>query len=118
MLRLSIGLSRQSGEANSPPFAASANLEVELDSDLINRPDRLREHARRLFRLAAEAIGQGRDPRDGLGARPTLSGDGQRDGRHRGRRGRRPSREQILAIHDLATRRKVDLDGLGIGVNS
>ena len=28
--------------------------EVELDLDLINQPDRLQEHARRLFRLHGE----------------------------------------------------------------
>lgn len=36
----------------------------------------------------------------------------QRGGNHHRRRGRRASRAQIVALHDLATRHKVDLDGL------
>ena len=31
---------------------------------------------------------------------------------HRGRRGRRATRSQILAIHGIATRQGIDLDGL------
>ena len=83
MLKLNVGLSRKIGEADSSSCGASANLEVELDPDLINQP-----------------------------GRRTVAGDGQQDSHHRGRRGRRATRAQILAIHGLATRHEVDLDGL------
>ena len=55
MLKLNVGLSRKIGEADSSSCGASANLEVELDPNPINQPDRLREHVRRLFRLARSA---------------------------------------------------------------
>ena len=112
MLKLNVGLSRKIGEADSSSCGASANLEVELDPDLINQPDRLREHVRRLFRLAPEALGQEPNLRDAPDGRLTVADDGQHNSHHRGRRGRRATRAQILAIHGLATRHEVDLDGL------
>jgi hypothetical protein len=70
MLKLSIGLTRQTGEADSSSYATSANLRVELDPKLIDQPDRFREHAHRLFNLARQALGQDLNPRDAPGCPP------------------------------------------------
>jgi hypothetical protein len=112
MLKLSIGLTQGTGEADSPSCAASAILEVEVDPDLIDQPDRLREHAHRLFRLARESLGQAPNLNRPPDARRPAPRVGQHNGRRRSRRGRRASRAQILALHDLASRCGVDLDGL------
>ncbi|MHC4405533.1 MAG: hypothetical protein ACYTG0_38295 [Planctomycetota bacterium] len=112
MLRMNVGLSRKVGEADSRSYAASAILEVELDPEMIDQPDRLAAHARRLFHLAGEAVEQGTKVRDAPNERRPLPGDPQHGGNHRGRRGRRATRAQIVAIHSLATRRGIDLDGL------
>ncbi|MHC4400176.1 MAG: hypothetical protein ACYTG0_10895 [Planctomycetota bacterium] len=112
MLKLSIGLTRETGEADSPSYSASAGLEVELDPEMIDRPDRLREHARQLFSLAGEALGQELNLRDSLDHHRIVPGDGLHNNHRCSRRGRRASRAQILAVHALATRRGIDLDGL------
>jgi hypothetical protein len=70
MLNLIVGLTRTTGEAGSHSYAASAILEVELDPDLIDQPDRLQEHARHFFHLAREYLGQDLNPRDAPGCPP------------------------------------------------
>jgi hypothetical protein len=111
MLNLIVGLTRTTGEAGSASCAASAILEGELAPELVDHPDRLQEHARRLFRLARESLGQASNPNGAPDARRPAPRVGQHNGR-RSRRGRRASRQQILAINDLATRQGIDLDGL------
>jgi hypothetical protein len=112
MLKLNVGLSRKIGEADSSSCGASANLEVELDPNLVNQAERPQEHIRYLLRLAEDAVEQGPNLRDAPDGRLTVADDGQHNSHHRGRRGRRATRAQILAIHGLATRHEVDLDGL------
>jgi len=112
MLKLNVGLTKKTGEADPPSCDASTNLEADLDPDLINQPDRLREHAGRLFRLANEALGREPDLRDAPDGNQPAPRDGQHGGNHRRRRGRRASRKQMVAIHELAVRHEVDLDGV------
>ena len=45
MLKLSVGLTKKTGEADSPSCGASTNLEAELDPEPIDQPDLLQEHA-------------------------------------------------------------------------
>ena len=112
MLKLNVALTQTTDEVDSPLCEAGASLGVQLDPELINQPDCLREHARRLFCLAREALGQEPNLRNAPDGHRTVAGDGQQDSHHRGRRGRRATRAQIVAIHALATRREVDLDSL------
>jgi hypothetical protein len=112
VLKLNVGLTKRTGNVDPPWCEASTNLEVELDPDLINQPDRLQEHALRLFRLAREALGQELNLRDSLDHHRIVPGDGLHNNRRCSRRGRRATRAQILAVHGLATRRGIDLDGL------
>lgn len=111
-MKLNVGLTKETGEADSPLCEASTNLEAELDPDLISQPDRLQEHANRLFRLAWEALGQEPNLQNAQDGRQTAPRERQQGGNHHRRRGRRASREQMVAIHGLATRRGIDLDGL------
>jgi hypothetical protein len=49
-LKLMLGLSKKIGEPHYGSRGASFHLEVEVDSSLLNDPDRLREHVRTLYR--------------------------------------------------------------------
>jgi len=112
MLKVNACFSQKVGQPDFGSRGASVSLEVELESGLVNQPDHLQEHIRHLFRLARDAVEQEPDFRAAPDGRDTVPGDGQQDGGHRGRRGRRATRSQILAIHGIATRQGIDLDGL------
>jgi len=58
MLKLNAGLSRKIGEANYGSRGASVNLELEVESGLVNDPDGLLDRIRRLFGLARQAVDQ------------------------------------------------------------
>lgn len=55
-LKTNIGVSRKVADNNYGSRGASVNLEVELDSTLINDPERFHERIRQVFRLAQQAI--------------------------------------------------------------
>jgi hypothetical protein len=55
-LKTNVGVSRKVSDNNYGSCGASVNLEVELDSALINEPDRFHERIRQVFRLAQQAI--------------------------------------------------------------
>ncbi len=55
-LKTNVGVSRKVADNNYGSRGASVNLEVELDSSLIQEPERLQERIRQLFRLAQQAI--------------------------------------------------------------
>ena len=70
MLKLNAGISRKVGEEHFGSRGASVNLELEVESGLVNDPDGLMDRIRRLFSLARDAVDQevererrvGRDP--------------------------------------------------------
>ena len=49
MLTLNVGFSRKVGEANYGSRGASLQLELELDSQLIQQPDELQDQIRSLY---------------------------------------------------------------------
>jgi len=55
-LKTNIGVSRKVADNNYGSCAASMNLEVELESSLIQEPERLQEQVRQLFRMAWHAV--------------------------------------------------------------
>ncbi len=55
-LKTNVGVSRKVADNNYGSRGASVNLEVELDSTLINDPERFHERIRQVFRLAQQAI--------------------------------------------------------------
>jgi hypothetical protein len=55
-LKLNIGLSRKVGEAHYGSRGASINLEVELESSVLNDPNQLRERVRDLYMLARQSV--------------------------------------------------------------
>ena len=55
-LKTNVGVSRKVADQNYGSRGASVNLEVELDSTLINDPERFHDRIRQVFRLAQQAI--------------------------------------------------------------
>ena len=55
-LKTNVGVSRKVADNNYGSRGASVNLEVELDSSLIQDPDRFQDRIRQVFRLAQQAI--------------------------------------------------------------
>ena len=55
-LKTNVGVSRKVADNNYGSRGASVNLEVELDSTLINDPERFHDRIRQVFRLAQQAI--------------------------------------------------------------
>jgi len=55
-LKTNIGVSRKVADNNYGSRGASVNLEVELDSTLINEPERFHDRIRQVFRLAQQSV--------------------------------------------------------------
>jgi hypothetical protein len=55
-LKTNVGVSRKVADNNYGSRGVSVNLEVELDSTLINDPERFHDRIRQVFRLAQQAI--------------------------------------------------------------
>jgi len=55
-LKTNVGVSRKVADNNFGCHGASVNLDVELDSGLIQEPERLQERIRQVFRLAQQAV--------------------------------------------------------------
>ena len=56
MIKLNAGFSRKVGEPNFSSRGASVNLELELESSVIDSPDKMHEKIRVLFKLARKAV--------------------------------------------------------------
>ena len=56
MITLNAGLSRKVGEPNYGSRGATVNLQLEVESSLVNDPEALMSRIRRLFQLARQAV--------------------------------------------------------------
>jgi hypothetical protein len=117
-LKTNVGVNRKVADNNYGSRGASVNLEVELDSSLIQEPERLQERIRQLFRLAKLSVddelsgqntGNGHD-----NARPAAAGgDGNGHttaGNGNGSKGRTATEKQLTYARQLAGQIK----GLGV----
>ena len=57
-LKANIGLTRKVSDNNYGSKGASVNLEIELDTSLVNYPDKLQDRLRRLFDLVRSSLEQ------------------------------------------------------------
>ncbi len=108
-LKLNCGFSRKVGEPDYGSRGASVNLELELESGLVNEPDRLQERIRQLFRLAKASVD------DELNGNGQASPNGQQsngNGQRRQTNGRPATQSQVRAIHAIANRQRIDLGSL------
>jgi hypothetical protein len=121
-LKLNIGLSRKVGEANYGSRGASVNVELEVESNLIDEPARFHERVRRGFNLVRTALAEelnGSMSTDSHSApfspqqNGNGSGNGTRNGNGNGQpnndRNRPATQSQVKALHAIARNRRVDL---------
>ena len=114
-LTLNCGLSRKIGEANYGSRGASVNIELELESALVNDPTRLRERIKQAFEivrtsLAEELNGDGHtaNGQNGNGrSKPSACSNGNGTSRNGGQR--QATQSQVKAIHAIARNRNTDL---------
>ncbi len=124
-LKTNIGVSRKVADNNYGSRGASVNLEVEMDSTLINDPERFHDRIRQVFRLAQQAIDEelGRQQaggtshatngNNGHAAPPAHNGGNGHaapNGNGKARsNGRRATTSQVRALHAIANRQGLDL---------
>ena len=120
-LKLNVGASRKVGDNNYGSRGASVHLEVELDSSLINYPDKLQERIRHLFNQVhvslTEELGRsgnvnGQAPTNHA-SQPTgpadpLNGGAPQNGKQNGSP-RLATPAQIKALYGISKRQGMDL---------
>lgn len=80
-LKLNVGLNRKVGEANYGSRGANVNIEMELDSALLNEPQKLQERIGQLFGVVRTSLAKelnGTAP--AAAARSPSNGNGQSNG--------------------------------------
>jgi hypothetical protein len=108
MLKLNAGISRKVGEPNYGSRGASVNLELEVESNLVQDPDGLMDRVRKLFSLARDAVDAELNGSRQSPARSRTGGDG---GNSRGDRNGRPATtSQVRAIRAICKQRDLDAD--------
>ena len=122
-LKTNIGVSRKVADNNYGSRGANVNLEVELDSGLIQQPDRFMDRVRQIFRLAQQAVDEELNrqqslgtPNYGNGAGNGTNGNGAGNGHANGNgqrngHGGNPASEKQL---DYAKQLAKQISGLGI----
>lgn len=106
MLKLNVGFSRKTGEANYGSRGASINLELELDSSLVGDADRLKDRIRQLFALAKASVDE-----ELAGNAPAANGNQPANGQRRSN-ARRATASQARALIAIADRQKLNLASL------
>ena len=123
-LRTNIGVSRKVADNNYGSRGATVNLEVELDSSLIQEPERLQERIRQVFRLAQQSVDEelarqttGNNGSNGHTAATNGNGNGNggQNGNSNGHtaprrsNARKATASQARALHAIADRQGLDL---------
>jgi hypothetical protein len=114
-LTLNCGLTKKIGEPNFGSRGASINVELELESALINDPAKLQERIRQAFAivrtsLAEELNGNGQSPNHEQGngqQKPSTATNGNGASKNGGQR--QATQSQVKAIHAIANNRGTDL---------
>lgn len=113
MLKLNVGFNKKVGDVNYGSRGANVNLELELESSVVNEPERLRDRVRQLFLLAKSSVDEelhGTFEKSGVASHDAGQANGsngaQRD------RVRRATAPQVKAIHAIAERQQIDVTAL------
>ncbi len=117
-LKANVGVSRKVADNNYGSRGASVNVEVELESALVNEPERFFDRIRQVFRLAQQSIDEELSRQQGNGQAATSTGNGHANGSTNGRtnangkppsNGRKATASQVRALHAIANRQGFDL---------
>ena len=110
MLKLNAGFSRKVGEANYSSRGASVNVELEVESNLVNDSQALLDRVRKLFALARTAVDEELSSGQPQVAAQQTSSQATRNGNGNGREGRSATASQLRAVKAIAARLSVDAD--------
>ncbi|MBB03346.1 MAG: hypothetical protein CMJ47_11915 [Planctomyces sp.] len=120
-VQINIGLNKKVGEANYGSRGASVNLQVELDSGIVDDADRLRNQIHKLFGLARQSLdAELQRGVDGPGDSQATNGHHIRNGDRQqrqtnGRRktaGRMATSSQVRALYAIAKNQQIDLQAM------
>jgi hypothetical protein len=121
-LKLNVGLNKKIGEANYGSRGASVNVELELDSGLVNEPGKLQERIRQLFGVVRASLAEELNGTSGNGqarsngrtavSQAPANGAGQRTENGPKNQPRLATQSQVRAIDAIAKRLQLDLDDL------
>jgi hypothetical protein len=114
-LKTNVGVSRKIADQNYGSRGASVNLEIKLDSALINDPERFHDRIRQVFRRAQAAIDDELNLQQGNGTPVTTNGAGNghtnsNGPTNRNRQATTASEKQVSYARQLAK----SISGLGI----
>ncbi len=111
MIKLNAGVSRKVGEPNYGSREASVNVELELESSVVNDTEALYEKIRRLFALAKTSVDEE------LGISASLPGNGGAPDRTAPNGESRPATEkQKHAIAAICSEKGIDGDQEAMGL--
>ncbi len=111
MIKLNAGVSRKVGEPNYGSRGASVNVELELESSVVNDTEALYEKIRRLFALAKKSVDEE------LGISASLPGNGGASDRTAQNGESRPATEkQKHAIAAICSENGIDGDQEAMGL--
>jgi hypothetical protein len=114
-LKTNIGVNRKVADNNYGSRGASVNFEVELDSALIQEPERLQDRIRQVFRLAQQAVDEELNRQTTGSDRPATAngnghnGNGNGHAAPRRSNGRKATASQARALRAIADRQGIDL---------
>ena len=112
MLKLNAGFSRKVGEPNYGSRGAVVNLELEVESTLINDPQALAGRIRSLFDLARRSVDEELNgDRQGTSQQPGANSQRPDNGDDR-QRVRYATASQVRAIRAIAQKQQLDPDRL------
>lgn len=104
-LKLIVGLSSKTGQANFGSRGATVGLEIEANVGLVREPERLQQHLRYLFRLAQRSVDEQLSSSDGTFA----NNNGNGPTPPRTTKPRSATTRQRRAIRAIASRLELDL---------
>jgi len=108
MLKLNAGFSRKVGEPNYGSRGASVNVELEVESNLINDPEALTGRIRSLFDLARRSVDEELNgDRQGTDEQPDTPNRRRDNGNDR-ERVRYATVSQVRAIRAIAQKQQLD----------
>ena len=112
-LKTNVGVSRKVADNNYGSRGASVTLEVELDSSLIQEPERFQDRIRQVFRMAQQAVDEElarqSAPNGQDNGHAVANGNGNGHAGQRWSSGRKATASQVRAIHAIVNRQGLDL---------
>lgn len=112
-LKLNVGLSKKIGQPDYGSLGASCNVELELESSLIQSdPGAFQRHVRNAFVACRQAVQEelSREQQSAAGNGHPQNGNGNgRQAGHSRSANRQATASQVRAIHAIACRQQLDL---------